>query len=219
MCLLHADLEPDHEVRVAAELRARGLDVCASHEVSPEMREYERTVTTVVNAALRPVCRPYLRDAGRRRRPDGGDDVRRWPARRRAGCGAARDAAALGSRRRRAGRGRGGACLWPPRRVELRHGWDQHRRLPDRRRRPRGHRRARGGGLPGAPALGRHPHHRRRWRQHRPHRRGWRARGGSGIGRRRSRSGRVRARWCRPDGDRRQRRARSHPRRLHVRRG
>ena len=34
--------------------------MCASHEVSPEMREYERTVTTVVNAALRPVCRPYL---------------------------------------------------------------------------------------------------------------------------------------------------------------
>ena len=62
MCLLHADLDPSHEVVVATELRARGLDVCASHEVSPEMREYERTVTTVVNAALRPVCRPYLRD-------------------------------------------------------------------------------------------------------------------------------------------------------------
>lgn len=58
--LLHADLDPTHEVALAAELRARGLDVCASHEVSPEMREYERTVTTVVNAALRPVCRPYL---------------------------------------------------------------------------------------------------------------------------------------------------------------
>ncbi|HYH51423.1 MAG TPA: hydantoinase/oxoprolinase family protein, partial [Acidimicrobiia bacterium] len=29
-------------------------------EVSPEFREYERTVTTVVNAYLRPVCRPYL---------------------------------------------------------------------------------------------------------------------------------------------------------------
>ncbi len=27
----------------------------------PEFREYERTVTTVVNAYLRPVCRPYLR--------------------------------------------------------------------------------------------------------------------------------------------------------------
>ena len=31
-----------------------------SHEVSPEFREYERMVTTVVEAFLEPVCRPYL---------------------------------------------------------------------------------------------------------------------------------------------------------------
>src|SRR4030095_10209894 len=31
-----------------------------SHEVSPEFREYERTVTTVANARLRPLCRDYL---------------------------------------------------------------------------------------------------------------------------------------------------------------
>ena len=61
VCLLHADLDATHEATLAAELRAQGFDVCASHEISPEMREYERTVTTVVNAALRPVCRPYLR--------------------------------------------------------------------------------------------------------------------------------------------------------------
>ena len=60
VCLLHADLDPAHEAAVAAELRARGLDVSASHEVSPEFREYERTVTTVVNAGLGPVCRRYL---------------------------------------------------------------------------------------------------------------------------------------------------------------
>ncbi len=60
VCLLHADLDATHEAVLAGELRDRGYDVCASHEVSPEMREYERTVTTVVNAALRPVCRPYL---------------------------------------------------------------------------------------------------------------------------------------------------------------
>src|SRR4029450_9467886 len=36
------------------------LDVSASHEVSPEFREYERTVTAVANASLRPVCRRYL---------------------------------------------------------------------------------------------------------------------------------------------------------------
>jgi N-methylhydantoinase A/oxoprolinase/acetone carboxylase beta subunit len=60
VCLLHADLDPSHEQQVAAHLRARGLDVCCSHEVSPEFREYERTVTTVVNAALRPRMRSYL---------------------------------------------------------------------------------------------------------------------------------------------------------------
>ena len=46
---------------MAAALRDRGHDVTCSHEVSPEVREYERTVTTVVNAALRPRCRAYLR--------------------------------------------------------------------------------------------------------------------------------------------------------------
>jgi N-methylhydantoinase A/oxoprolinase/acetone carboxylase beta subunit len=60
VCLLHADLESAHEEVVAAALRARGHDVTCSHEVSPEMREYERTVTTVVNASLRPLCRAYL---------------------------------------------------------------------------------------------------------------------------------------------------------------
>jgi N-methylhydantoinase A/oxoprolinase/acetone carboxylase beta subunit len=61
VCLLHADIEPAHEQAVAAALRARGHDVTCSHEVSPEMREVERTVTTVVNAALRPRLRAYLR--------------------------------------------------------------------------------------------------------------------------------------------------------------
>jgi N-methylhydantoinase A/oxoprolinase/acetone carboxylase beta subunit len=61
VCLLHADLNSDHEQAVATALAARGVDIVCSHEVSPEMREYERTVTTVVNAYLRPRCRSYLR--------------------------------------------------------------------------------------------------------------------------------------------------------------
>jgi N-methylhydantoinase A/oxoprolinase/acetone carboxylase beta subunit len=61
VCLLHADLDAGHEQQVAKELVARGLDVTCSHEVSPEFREYERIVTTVANALLRPVCREYLR--------------------------------------------------------------------------------------------------------------------------------------------------------------
>ena len=58
--LLHADLDPRHEQVVAEHLRQQGLDVTCSHEVSPEIREYERTVTTVANATLRTVCRDYL---------------------------------------------------------------------------------------------------------------------------------------------------------------
>jgi N-methylhydantoinase A/oxoprolinase/acetone carboxylase beta subunit len=64
VCLLHADLEPAHEQAVAGALRRRGHDVSASHEVSPEFREYERTLTTVVNAYLRPTCRGYLLGLG-----------------------------------------------------------------------------------------------------------------------------------------------------------
>ncbi len=63
--LLHADRHPAHEAAVAAQLRAAGVDVTASSEVSPEFREYERTVTTVANAYLRPACRNYLLGLGK----------------------------------------------------------------------------------------------------------------------------------------------------------
>ena len=62
ICLLHADLDARHEQALATHVRARDhVDVTCSSEVSPEFREYERTVTTVVNAYLRPACRPYVR--------------------------------------------------------------------------------------------------------------------------------------------------------------
>jgi N-methylhydantoinase A/oxoprolinase/acetone carboxylase beta subunit len=64
VCLLHSDLNPAHERAVAAALERHGVDVSCSCDVSPEFREYERTVTTVVNAYLRPVCRPYLSQLG-----------------------------------------------------------------------------------------------------------------------------------------------------------
>ena len=60
VCLLHSDMNPAHERAVAAELVARGYDVTASHELSPEFREYERTSTTVINAYVRPLCARYL---------------------------------------------------------------------------------------------------------------------------------------------------------------
>jgi N-methylhydantoinase A/oxoprolinase/acetone carboxylase beta subunit len=49
---------------VARRLREQGHDVTCSHEVAPEFREYERTITTVVNAALRPRCRAYTERVG-----------------------------------------------------------------------------------------------------------------------------------------------------------
>lgn len=60
ICLLHSDLNPAHEVALAAHLRAAGHHVTASHELSPEFREYERTVTTVINAYVASLCRTYL---------------------------------------------------------------------------------------------------------------------------------------------------------------
>jgi len=62
VCLLHSDLNPTHEQAVAGELRRRGFDVTASHELSPEFREFERVVTTVLNSYLRPRCRDYIED-------------------------------------------------------------------------------------------------------------------------------------------------------------
>ncbi|WP_426573443.1 hydantoinase/oxoprolinase family protein [Aquihabitans sp. McL0605] len=60
VCLLHSDLNAGHERDVRGELVQRGFEVSASMDVSPEFREYERTVTTVVNAYLLPTCRAYL---------------------------------------------------------------------------------------------------------------------------------------------------------------
>ena len=73
-----------------------------SYEVSPEFREYERTVTTVVNAYLRPVCRAVPARASATAAGDGaGDDLGR-----RAGAG----------RRRRRAPGRA-AAVGPGRRA------------------------------------------------------------------------------------------------------
>ena len=62
VCLLHAYANSEHEKRVGALLakHAPEIDVSLSHEVSPEIREFERTSTTVLNALLMPVVRRYL---------------------------------------------------------------------------------------------------------------------------------------------------------------
>ncbi len=56
VCLLHAYKYPQHEQRVAALLREEYPDifVSLSSDVCPEMREFDRASTTVVNAYTRP---------------------------------------------------------------------------------------------------------------------------------------------------------------------
>ena len=63
VCFLFAFRDPSHEQAVAEELRRRlpGAHVVASHEVSPEFREYERASTTAVDAYLGPLAGRYLR--------------------------------------------------------------------------------------------------------------------------------------------------------------
>lgn len=68
VCLLFAFVEPDHERRIGAALRAAlpGVHVSLSHEVQPEFREYERLSTSVLNAYLQPVMAGYLTALERR---------------------------------------------------------------------------------------------------------------------------------------------------------
>jgi len=60
--LLFAFENDDHEQRVAELLREAGVDasLSLSSEVLPEIREYERTLTTSLNAALKPVMDEYV---------------------------------------------------------------------------------------------------------------------------------------------------------------
>jgi N-methylhydantoinase A/oxoprolinase/acetone carboxylase beta subunit len=71
--LLHAYANPAHEQAVAAAVRAAllGVPVSLSSEISPEIREYERLSTTVLNALLMPVVQGYLHRLEARRGEDG----------------------------------------------------------------------------------------------------------------------------------------------------
>lgn len=62
VCFLHSYLYPDHERRVGALLRSLLPDcfITLSVDVLPQIREYERTSTTVVNAYVGPPVKRYL---------------------------------------------------------------------------------------------------------------------------------------------------------------
>ncbi len=62
ICLLNSYANPAHEQAVEAAVRAAMPDVAvtASWRLLPEIKEYPRTSTTVVNAYIQPVVRAYL---------------------------------------------------------------------------------------------------------------------------------------------------------------
>jgi N-methylhydantoinase A/oxoprolinase/acetone carboxylase beta subunit len=64
ICFLHSYQNPEHEratiKAVSKTLINEGVYVCASHDISPEFREYERASTTAVNAYVGPLMEAYL---------------------------------------------------------------------------------------------------------------------------------------------------------------
>lgn len=69
VCLINAYANPANERAVADHVRrALGVPVCISSEISPQIREYPRMITTACNAATMPVIGPYL------------DELQKWLA-------------------------------------------------------------------------------------------------------------------------------------------
>jgi N-methylhydantoinase A len=77
ICLLHSYANPDHELRLRAILQREHPDavVSISAEVLREYREYERSMTTLVDAAVKPKVSGYLRAIRQRL-----DSLREQPA-------------------------------------------------------------------------------------------------------------------------------------------
>lgn len=62
ICFLWSTIFPEHEeqVKKAIQMDHPSLYVCTSSEVAPVVREYERMVTTAVNASLMPLMKNYV---------------------------------------------------------------------------------------------------------------------------------------------------------------
>lgn len=60
VCFLHAFTNPAHEQAAAQAFVDAGLSVSLSHQVAPEIREFERMSTTVCNAYVQPLTERYL---------------------------------------------------------------------------------------------------------------------------------------------------------------
>ena len=187
VCLINAYANPANERLIADHLRRElGVPVCISAEISPQIREYPRMITTACNAATMPVIGPYL------------DELQKWLAAEgfggsvlmmlsNGGVVSADDAARAPIRLVESGPAAGAlAGSWFARRLGrgspavLRHGWHHRQVVPDRRRRAGDHQHVRGG--PHLPlqeglrlsrlgAVGRPRRDRRRRRQPGAHRR------------------------------------------------
>ncbi len=69
VCLINSYANPANERIVADYLRRElGVPVCISADISPQIREYPRMITTACNAATMPVIGPYL------------DELQKWLA-------------------------------------------------------------------------------------------------------------------------------------------
>ena len=73
VCFLHSYLNAQHEQRVGELLRdlAPNIAISLSSDVAPEIREYFRASTTVINAALRPIVSRYLENIEEQLRAQG----------------------------------------------------------------------------------------------------------------------------------------------------
>ncbi len=63
VCLLNSFANPRHELMIKEVLEAKAPDLkhSVSYEVLPEIKEYERTSTTVINAYVMPIVASYLK--------------------------------------------------------------------------------------------------------------------------------------------------------------
>lgn len=71
LCFINAYINPEHEIAAERRLREHlpdDITISTSSQLLPQIQEYERTSTTVINAYLRPVIEQYVQALERRLR-------------------------------------------------------------------------------------------------------------------------------------------------------
>ena len=73
ICFLHSYRNPVHEKAAADAVRSAlpGVFISASHDVYPQIKEYERTSTTIINAYVGPKLSTYLQNLETRLKAEG----------------------------------------------------------------------------------------------------------------------------------------------------